>query len=296
MKKYVFIDSQRADHQTRLLCRALDVPESSYFDWNRTGRASHERRLEAKAVLTGKIQSVHEWSDQTFGAPRVHDNLRKNGVVVTLRRVAETMRDAGIAGLSGREHSCTTTRRDRLTAPFPDLVNRDFRPAFPNMVWYGDVTYIWIRDRFWYLATVIDACTKQLLGWSFNDHMRTELVTDALHAAVRHRGGIPAGVIFHSDRGSQYTSTDYSKVCRLYRIRQSMGRRGVCYDNAGAESFFATIKRELIDRYCWDNPETLRIHLFQWIETWYNQHRTHTSIGMCTPNEAYRNYLRDRVA
>lgn len=181
------------------------------------------------------------------------------------------MRSAGIQGLSGREHTTCTTKRDRMAAPFPDLVSRNFLPAFPDSLWYGDITYIWVNDRFWYLATVIDAATKQLIGWSFADHMRTELISDALHAAVRRRGGrIRPGVIFHSDRGSQYTSSEYAAVCKLYKIRQSMGRRGVCYDNAGAESFFATIKRELIDRYYWDDPTTLRLHLFKWIETWYN--------------------------
>jgi putative transposase len=240
---------------------------------------------------------VHNDSNATYGALRVHDQLRKDGVPVTLRRVAETMRGAGIAGLSGREHMTCTTRRDRLEAPFPDLVGQNFLPLIPNTVWYGDITYIWVADRFWYLATVLDAATKELVGWSFADHMRTELISDALHAAVFRRGGrIPAGLVFHSDRGSQYTSHEYGVVCRLYKIRQSMGRRGVCYDNAGAESFFATIKRELVDRYYWDNPKTLEFHLFRWIETWYNQKRTHTSIGLRTPNQAYRDHSRKHAA
>ena len=130
-----------------------------------------------------------------------------------------------------------------MQAPFPDLVQRNFLPPAPDTVWYGDVTYIWIKNKFWYLATVIDAATKELLGWAFEDHMRTDLVSAALHAAVHRRGGkIRKGVIFHSDRGAQYTSYEYGLVCRMYKIRQSMGRRGVCYDNAGAESFFSTIK------------------------------------------------------
>jgi putative transposase len=144
---------------------------------------------------------------------------------------------------------------------------------------------------------VIDAASKQLIGWSFADHMRTELVTDALHAAVRRRGGrIAPGTIFHSDRGSVYTSLEYGAVCTVYQIRQSMGRRGVCYDNAGAESFFATIKRELIDRYYWDNPAVLRVHLFNWIETWYNQKRKHTSISMRSPNQAYAEHQHRKTA
>jgi putative transposase len=292
VNKYTFIDAQKANFPANALCRALSVPESSYYDWDATGRDRHGARVEAKADLVAKIRVVHTDSGDSYGSPRIHDGLRKQGVVVSLRRVAEVMADAGIVGLSGREHSTTTTRRDRLSAPFPDLVGRNFLPTRPDTLWYGDVTYIWITDRFWYLATVIDAATKELVGWSFADHMRVELVADALHNAVRRRGGrVRAGLIFHSDRGSQYTSNEYGVACKLYQIRQSMGRRGVCYDNAGAESFFATIKRELVDRYTWNNSDILRIHLFIWIETWYNSRRTHSSIGMRTPNQAYTEFM-----
>jgi putative transposase len=294
---YLFIDTQKATYPIWALCRALSVPESSYYDWNATGRARYAARTTAAAELETEIRAIHDASDRTYGSPRVHDELRKQGRRVGLRRVAETMSTAGIVGLTGRERSTTTTRRDRLTAPFPDLVNRCFLPPAPDMVWYGDVTYIWIRDRFWYLATVLDASTKELLGWAFADHMRTGLVVEALEAAIRRRGArIPPGLIFHSDRGSQYTSVEYGQVCRANGIRQSMGRRGVCFDNAGAESFFATIKRELVDRYHWDNPETLRVHLFKWIETWYNRRRTHTSIGMRTPHQAYTDYINKSAA
>jgi len=289
--KYAFIDTQKAFYPIRVLCQVLSVPPSSYYDWDRAGRDRAARRAAARAELVAEIEVIHTESDATFGSPRVHDALCKTGRTVTLRRVAEVMSAARIVGLTGREHSTTTTRRDRMTAPFPDLVQRNFLPAAPDTIWYGDVTYIWITDRFWYLATVIDAATKELLGWAFEDHMRTDLVTAALHAAVhRRQGNIPKGLIFHSDRGTQYTSYEYGLVCRTYKIRQSMGRRGVCYDNAAAESFFSTIKRELIDRYRWDDPKVLRVHLFNWIETWYNRRRTHTSIGMRTPHQAYRDH------
>jgi transposase InsO family protein len=296
VSKYAFIDVQKANFPARALCRVLSVPESSYYDWHAAGRDRHAAREAATAELVVKIRDVHGDSDATYGSPRIHDGLRKQGVVVSLRRVAETMADAGIVGLSGREHSTTTTRRDRMAAPFPDLVSRNFLPLRPDTLWYGDVTYIWIADRFWYLATVIDAATKELVGWAFADHMRTDLVADALHAAIRRRGQVPAGLIFHSDRGSQYTSDEYGLICRLYKIRQSMGRRGVCFDNAGAESFFATIKRELVDRYLWADPTILRVHLFNWIETWYNRRRTHSSIGMRTPHQAYTDSLTESAA
>jgi transposase InsO family protein len=296
VKLYAFIDAQKANYTIRDLCRALEVPESSYFDWNTSGRDNHAARAAATAVLVEEILEVHHDSQETYGSPRVHDELTKRGVKASRRRVAETMAQAGIVGLTGREHTTGTTRQDRMAAPMPDLVNRCFTPAVPDTLWYGDITYIWVADRFWYLATVIDGATKELLGWSFADHMRTELVSNALHAAIRRRGGrISPGLIFHSDRGSQYTSDAYRLVCRMYKIRQSMGRRGTCYDNAAAESFFSIIKRELVNRFTWNDPKILRVKLFEWIETWYNTRRTHTSIGMRTPRQAYTDYINHQV-
>ena len=202
-----------------------------------------------------------------------------------------------IQGLSGREHCTTTTRRDRLAAPFPDLVGRLFLPEDPNVTWYGDITYIWVDNRFWYLATVIDAATKEVIGWRFADHMETSLVADALRAAVARRGAVAArGVVFHTDRGTQYTSKEFGDVCGLFGIRQSMGRTGICFDNAAAESFFSTLKRELIHRYHWDTAEDLRLSLFEWIESWYNRKRRHTSIGMRTPSQAYIQHLNQSAA
>jgi putative transposase len=294
MNLYRFIDTEKAVYPIRLLCRVLSVPESSYFDWDGGGRDRQRQRDDARDTLIEACREVHVESGETYGAPRVHGALVRCGHHVTARRVAETMRYGGLVGWPGHK-TTVTTRRARLEAPFPDLVNRTFQPIAPNTLWYGDVTYIWVNDKFWYLATVIDGCTKELLGWAFADHMRTELVANALHNAVKRRGGhIPAGVIFHSDRGSQYTSHEYGLVCGLYKIRQSMGRRGVCYDNAAAESFFATIKRELVDRYRWTDPTVLNTCLFNWIETWYNRKRLHTSLGMCTPHETYLKHTKPR--
>ena len=143
---------------------------------------------------------------------------------------------------------------------------------------------------------MIDAATKEVIGWRFADHMETSLVADALRAAVARRGGDVSGVVFHTDRGSQYTSTEFSKVCRSFGIRQSMGRTGICFDNAAAESFFATLKRELIHRYQWKSANDLHQSLFQWIESWYNRRRRHTSIGMKTPRQAYIDHINDRAA
>lgn len=304
--KHRFIDSQKAricletgeklGYPIWLLCEVLEVPESSYYDWNAGGRARCEERAARDEVLTDKIRGVHAESDGTYGAPRVAAELRDGGMVVSKRRVAELMRTAGIQGLSGREHSTTTTRRDRLSAPIPDLVNRLFLPSDPDVTWYGDITYIWIEQKFYYLATVIDACTKQVVGWALADHMRTELVSSALKMAVARRGGNVAGVIFHSDRGSQYTSDEFRNVCKSLGVIQSMGRTGVCFDNAAAESFFSTFKRELVDRYWWDSFRDFRQSVFEWIEGWYNSKRRHTSVGMKSPNQSYIDRTSDRAA
>ena len=296
MSKYQFVDTEKANYPIGLLCEILSVPSSSYYDWNATGRANHAARLEANAEMTDQIREVHAGSDGTYGAPRVAAELRDNGVVVSKRRVAELMAVGGIAGLSGREHVTGTTRRDRMAAPFPDLVGQLFCPDDPNITWYGDITYIWVEQRFWYLATVIDAGTKEVIGWRFADHMETSLVADALRAAVARRGGDVAGVVFHTDRGAQYTSREFSGLCRSLGVRQSMGRTGVCFDNAAAESFFSTVKRELVHRYLWDSATDLHQGLFVWIESWYNRRRRHTSIGMKTPHQAYTEYMNHRIA
>lgn len=300
MSKYQFIDAQKAANLSWpiwLLCATVDVPESSYYDWNRTGRDNDARRREAAAEMTDKIRDAHAASEGTYGAPRIRKALADGGVVVSKRRVAELMAAGKIQGLTGREHSTSTTRRDRLAAPFPDLVNRLFLPDAPNITWYGDITYIWIGGRFWYLATVIDAATKEVLGWRFADHMETSLVADALRAAVARRGRhVADGVVFHTDRGAQYTAAAFGAVCAEFGIHQSMGRTGICFDNAAAESFFSTIKRELVHRYHWDRPNDLHIALFEWIESWYNRRRLHTSIAMRAPSDAYAQYINDQAA
>lgn len=173
MSLYRFIDTWKAEFGTGRLCRVTGVPASSYYDWNHHGRQIAAARDAADAEVVAAIRRVHDESTETYGSPRVHVALTNGGVSISQRRIARLMRERGIVGLSGREHSTTTTRRDRIEAPFPDLVGRRFCPPGRDLVWYGDITYIWVENRFWYLATVIDAGTKEVLGWSFADHMRT---------------------------------------------------------------------------------------------------------------------------
>jgi transposase InsO family protein len=294
---YQFVDTEKANFPIYLICKVLNTPTSSYYHWVSEGRRIEAERAAAEAELIDAIRVVHEWSNGTYGAVKIHDHLRKAGRKVSCRRVAELMSKYRIYGVSGRQPGMRTTLRDATAAPFEDLVERRFQPCRPDIVWYGDITYLWVNGRFWFLATVIDAATKQVIGWAFADHMRTDLVSSALHSAVRRRGRqIRAGIIFHSDRGSQYTSTDFGKVCALYKIRQSMGRTGVCWDNAAAESFFATLKRELIYRYRWNDPKVLHRDLYWWIEAWYNNQRTHTSLGLRTPNQAHQDHYQPNAA
>ena len=223
MSLYGFIDTWKAIYGPKRLCRVLDVPESSYFGWNDAGRDSTARRADAEAALVDQIRVFHEASDRTYGSPWIHADLVEAGVVVSERRVAELMSVHGIVGLTGREHSTVTTRRDRIEAPFPGLVERGFKPAAPDTVWYGDITYIWVGSQFWYLATVIDASSKMVIGWKLADHMRAELVVDALHAAIDRRGGlVPVGLMLHSDRGSQGTGAHQAPASARHRRR---GRR-----------------------------------------------------------------------
>lgn len=291
MNLYRFIDTWKAEYEVGRICRILRVPPSSYHDWDHHGRRIVDDRAARDAVMIARIRTAYHDSTDTYGSPRIFAELADQGIVVSERKVAALMAANGIVGLTGREHSTTTTRRDRMEAPFPDLVGRQFLPPGPDIVWYGDITYIWVGNRFWYLATVIDAGTKEVLGWALANHMRAELVVTALLRAVKRRGGVvPEGLIFHSDRGSQYTSTEFAAACALHNIRQSMGRRGVCYDNAGAESFFATLKRELVRRYIWRSVNQLKNGLFTWIETWYNKKRRHSTLGYRTPAQANTDY------
>jgi putative transposase len=290
---YRFIFAEKANHRIWLMCQVLRVPESSYYEWVKVGRVIEAERAAEENVIVDEIRAAHAWSDGTYGAVKIHDRLKGAGRTISVRRVAELMSVHGIYGVSGRTPSMKTTLRDDTSCRFPDLVERRFQPCRPDVVWYGDITYIWVNNRFWFLATVIDAATKQVIGWAFADHMRTDLVAAALHAAVRRRGNrIRAGIIFHSDRGSQYTSTEFGNVCALYNIRQSMGRTGVCWDNAAAEAFFATLKRELIYRYHWNDPKVLERDLYYWIEGWYNNRRAHMSLGLRTPNQAHVDHYR----
>ncbi len=213
----------------------------------------------------------------------MRDELRRAGVVCSHKRVHRLMRTAGLRGVHPRPYK-RTTLPDRFDPRLADLVARDFTPPAPNLTWVGDVTYIKTWAGWAFCATVIDCYSRKVVGFAVADHMRTGLIIDALRMALIHRDP-PAGVIFHSDRGAQYTSTEFRDFCRDNGVRPSVGRTGICYDNAVAESFFATLKKELIHTRPWPTIDKLRAAVFEYIESYYNRRRRHSAIDYDTPTE-----------
>ena len=262
----------------RALCRVLGVSASGYHDW--LGRAPSARTL-ANVVLTEQIHQVHKASDETYGMPRVRAHLRHEGLRVSRKRVARLMRQAGLRGVSRRRGFTVTTERNRRQRPAPDLVNRRFRAEAPNRLWVADMTYVPTWTGFIYLAVVLDVFSRKVVGWAMGEQMTAELVIAALNMALHTRK--PESVIHHSDQGSQYASIAFGSRCNEMGVRPSMGTVGDAYDNAMAESFFATLECELIERRSFKTKAEARTALFTWIEGWYNPRRLHSALGYLSP-------------
>ena len=267
------------------MCRVLGVSPSGYYAWRKRGPSARARSDEA---LTEQMRAIHQWSRGTYGSPRMHEELKARGVEAGRHRVARVMRTAGLRGVCRRK-SWRTTVRDRRARPAPDLVERDFSAGAPNQLWVADVTYVPTWSGYVFLAVVLDAFSRRIVGWAMATHLRTELVLDALEMALSQRR--PDDVIHHSDQGSQYTSIAFGQRCRRYGVRPSMGSVGDCYDNALAESIFATLECEFIDRTTLRDPREAKRELFAFIEGWYNPHRRHSSIGYLSPADYERRYL-----
>jgi len=266
------------------MCRVLGVSTSGYYAWRRrgfSGRALSDREL------TASIRHYHRRSRGTYGAPRIQADLAAEGIQVSRKRVARLMREAGLEGVSRRKKT-RTTKRDDSKRPAPDLVERDFTADGPDRLWVADITYIATWAGFLYLAVVVDAWSRRVVGWAMATHLRTELVLEALNMALWQRR--PLGVIHHSDRGCQYTSLAFGKRCREAGIRPSMGSVGDCYDNALCESFFATLECELLDRSTFRTPSEAETGVFEFIEGWYNPHRRHSALGQLSPAEFERRH------
>jgi len=259
------------------MCRQLGVSPSGYYAWRRrepSARARQDREL------TERIGHYHLRSRGTYGAPRLHEDLTEEGHRVGRKRVARLMQAAGLRGVS-RRRSCRTTVRAHADQVAPDLVQRDFSATGPDELWVADITYVPTWSGFVFLAVVLDAWSRRIVGWSMANHLRTQLVLDALAMALQQRR--PEGVIHHSDQGSQYTSLEFGRRCRQAGVRPSTGSVGDCYDNALCESFFATLECELIDRQSFRTRAEARLEVFSFIEGWYNPYRRHSAIGQVSP-------------
>jgi putative transposase len=276
-----FIEAEEAaGHSVKRCCDMFEVSKSAHYQ--RKKNVPSARAL-SDADLLGKIRQVHDDSDGTYGSPRVHKELLDRDVVCGRRRVRRLMRLHGLEGRCKKRWRKTTIQDPAAEAEVLDLIQRHFGPCeVLDARYVGDITYIATWEGWAYLATVIDLASRRVVGWALADHMRTELISEALLNAFETRRP-PPGVIFHSDRGCQYTSRDFRQLATDHGVELSLGRKGTCWDNAVAESLFATIKRELIDRRPWPTIAGLRRAVFDWIEGWYNTRRLHSSLGYVSP-------------
>jgi putative transposase len=277
------------------LCQALGVSTSGYYDW-RERLERPARRTVFDEFLTEQIREIHTQSRGTYGSPRVHAELvLGEGIHVGQKRVERLMRQAGLEGIYRRKKHFTT-RRDPKAALSDDLVNRQFSVDRPDVLWVGDVTEHPTTEGKVYLATVIDAFSRRVVGWSIADHLRAEIVVDALQMAIWRRNGREAGTVMHTDHGSQYTSWAFGRRLRAAGILGSMGSVGDALDNAMAESFFGTLQLELLDRRHWETRAQLASAIFEYIEAFYNPRRRHSSIGNLSPVEFETRHTNTAVA
>lgn len=272
------MSANQATFPVATMARVLGVSEAGYYAWRHRLPSAHAL---ADATLLKRVRTIHASSRETYGAPRVHAELRADGEKHGRKRVARLMRAAGLVGASRRRAGVTTTRRDKEARPAPDLVDRNLTAAAPNQLWIADITFVPTAAGFLYLAVVLDAWSRKVVGWAMANHLRAELVVDALEMALGQRR--PYNVILHSDQGSQYTSLAFGKRCKEAGVRPSMGSVGDAYDNAMCESFFATLECELLERRRFTAHAEARMACFSFIEGWYNPVRLHSALGYRSP-------------
>ena len=275
--------ANQASFPVSAMCRLLQVSTSGFYDWRDRPLSPHARK---DAELTVLIHSIYERSHRTYGARRVHAELREEyGVRVGRKRVARLMRRAGLQGVQKRRFFCTT-RRSNAERSAPDLVDRRFVADRPDALWVADVTYVPTAEGFLYLAIVLDVFSRPIVGWAMDARLGSQLVLKALEMAYAQRS--PHAVIHHSDHGSEYTAIAFGTRCERLGVRPSMGSVGDCFDNAMAESFFASLECELFDRTHFLTRDEARAAIFTWIEGWYNPHRRHSSLDYLSPQEFER--------
>ena len=290
---FQLIDQERAHHAVSRLCSVLNVTRQGYWAWKQ--RPASRGRLEDER-LKRRILAAWTKSDRTYGAPRLHAELRlAGGVKVGRKRVARLMRELEIQGVSRRRGRVRTTIPDRRAAPAPDLVNRNFTAARPDETWVADITYVPTHEGWLFLAAVMDLYSRKIVGWSMRDDLEAPLVVDAISMAITRRKPKP-GLVHHSDRGSQYASIAMGRTLRDSKIMASMGSKGDPWDNACAESCISTIKNELVKRRTFATRDQARLALFRYIESFYNPLRRHSSLEMRSPDEYEHRYWEDNAA
>jgi transposase InsO family protein len=287
--RYLWVLDRKAEgFPITICCRIAEVSRQAFCDWRKKRAAGPTDAEVAEVMLVAEMRDIEAESDSTYGEPRMTPELRARGFCVNHKRVERLMRANGIVGVH-KPAKIRTTIPAEDNPPMPDLIGRRFDPGKPDVAWVGDITYIRTGEGWLYLASVLDLGSRRWLGYSMADHMRTELVSDALNMAVATRGGEVEGVIFHGDRGSQYMSHDFRGIVAGHKMRQSVGRTGVCWDNAVAESAWSSLKRELVHRYRFATRAEARRAIFAWINR-YNSRRRHSTLGYLAPNDWEQNY------
>ena len=277
--KFEFIHAKRGDFPVAALCKVLGVSRTGYYDW--IDREPSKREHE-DFELVKEIKAIHASSRGTYGSPRIHRKLRRERPI-SRRRVARLMRENGLKGARPKRFRKTTDSSHGKRCA-PNLLDRDFSANRKNRKWAGDITYVWTNGGWLYLAVLIDLHSRRVVGWSLAKHLGAELVTSALRMALGRRRP-PAGLLHHSDRGGQYLSDEYLALLKSIDAKRSMSRAGDCWDNGVVESFFATLKKELIHRYRWLSREDASEAITEYIEVFYNNHRLHSSLGYLSPSE-----------
>ena len=293
-ERFAFIGAEEADpascYPVTLMCRLLNVSTSGFYDWCRPAVSPRARR---RATVSTHVQAAFDAGRGTYGVRRVHAVLARSTdpqvASVSLKMVRSVMAELDLRACQPRAYRVTTVQDGSVALTIPDLLHRDFSSEVPGAKLVGDITYIPTWEGWLFLATVLDCHTKAVIGWAMAEHMRTELICDATTMAATHTL-LPAGVIFHSDRGTQYTSAQFAEHLKKYEITPSMGRTGVCWDNAMAESFFGALKNELIYRTVYPTREKARRAIAEYIEVFYNRQRLHSGLGYKTPLEATNEY------
>lgn len=283
--RFAFVHAEKANHRVKALCRLMEVSRQGYYAWvSRPPNA----RVEADAELCKAVREVFDANHQTYGSPRVLKELRKQGIEASKRRVERVMRGMGLTPPAPRKH-CRTTIPNHSDGPAPNTLARDFTAKRPNERWVTDITYVWTSEGWAYAAVILDLFSRAVVGWAVDSTLHTSLVLRALESALIRRRPRP-GLLHHSDRGCQYTSFDYRSRLAEFGVSVSMSRKGNCWDNAVAESFFATLKRELIHRRAWRTRAELHDAVFEYVEVFYNRRRLHSSINYKTPAEVEQEY------